>query len=780
MTNSPIRPVPYQTARRLAGMGLSIIPLHPWDRIKLIEGHEKQLGKSPCIKSWMDFMGRRATDAELRDWFDGHTDRNLAIVCGAISGFVVVDADSDEAIAWVEANLPPTPMMTRTTKGIHYWFRHPGVHVGNRARIKGTKLDIKGDRGYVVAPGSIHPSGRLYEALGEGWGDAELVPFLDPSWIQDEVLAAPSSPLPSAPRAAAGAPGGDGEWALGAEQRAWKYLDTVPPRAAGEGRNQARFKLACRLARGFNLPDDLVMEMLRAWNAKCPGPVPEADLQASLHNAHHSGGEAYGSALAVPPREPRRPPRRGAGPDPQPPPPGAPQEGGQEPQAPPPADDVPPDPSEPYGAHVCPWESFAEPLAMHKGEPRRWAGNLAKILRQDPRWGARLALNSMSQEVCWDPGSAGAYAAVAENFPDRIQEDIENTYHMSFARDEVATKLRAQAVEKTFHPVRRYLDGLPAWDEIDRIDFIPAEILGTQDVMARIYMRRFCIGAVRRVMCPGTKLDTAVVLVGEQGKRKSSFWRVLAGQDFFSDTPVELESKDRFLQVNAAWIVEMAEIDGMNSNKTAEEVKAFLSSNKDTFRPPYGRTPITLLRTSVCVGTTNRAEFLHDVTGSRRFWPISIDLPAGEEVDLGMLADWRDQIWAEALWRMAQDEPHWLTREEEDSRAATSVRFEAEDPWEGIMDHALDELRKKRHIEAGKPTLDLSPRATMADGWTVGEILLEMSVPAAQHTKSLTSRITNLLRKHGWRRRRVMLGSAYRWRWTDPADLQPEQLLEAI
>lgn len=812
--SAPVRPIPsLDLARRLVALGLSVIPTFPWDAVKPAEpGAANQepeaLGKKAGIK-WKPYRERRATDEDLRAWFGGTygSKRNVAIVCGPLSGVVVVDADSAAAVTWCRAHLPATPWEVTTGKGLHLYYRHPGVEVSNKVRFRVDgqvlELDLRGDRGYVLAPGSVHPSGRIYEKSGR-WGREDVLPVFDPAWFPEEPSAAAAAPPPAPPESrSAGprpAPDSSSGWALDAVDRAWRFMRSVPPRAKGEGRNDARFRLACALVRGFNLPDDETFRALQDWNARCPGGVSDEELLTSIRNAHQSGKEAYGARLAEAPRVPLRGPggeggRKGSAP-------GGSRGGEDGPAAdaggpPEPPEDIPWGDEEPP-AGGRPWDHWDEPLAIHKGEPRRWAGNLAKILRQDRRWGRRLALNEMTQEVMFDAKGDGELRPVTEHFADRVQEAIENAYGLSFARDEVATKIRAQAVENPYHPVRRYLQGLPEWDQIDRIEFVPEDILGTKDPMARVFMRRFMIGAVRRALRPGCKLDTAVVLVGAQGKRKSTFFRTLAGAEFFSDTPVELDSKDRFFQVNAAWIVEMAEIDGMNSTATAESVKAFLSSQKDTFRPPYARTPITLYRSSVCVGTTNKEDgFLHDATGSRRFWPIHIDLDEGEEISVEVLGAMRDQLWAEAVAYERDDEPHWLAREEEDRRRELAQRFEAEDALEGVLEGTLKALKKERlaamtahevalaeshasraAVLLGRPgpssAFPEEAPFRLTDGWHVGEILIKMNIPASQHSKSLTQRVTGLLRKSGWARHNPTLGGKRCWRWYDPADLARE------
>lgn len=121
----------------------------------------KPAGKTPAV-TWKEFADREPTAAEIKAW--DASDLNVGIICGRASGVAVLDVDSAEAQALVDSlELPPTPIAS-TGKGAHYYFRLPAdVELRNRTGIAGQKLDLRAEGGYVVGPGSLHPSGRRYE-----------------------------------------------------------------------------------------------------------------------------------------------------------------------------------------------------------------------------------------------------------------------------------------------------------------------------------------------------------------------------------------------------------------------------------------------------------------------------------------------------------------------------------------------------------------------------------------------------------------------------------------
>ncbi len=122
---------PLDCALRFYRLGMSVIPI-PRPQPGVPAGQPGD-GKTPTI-SWKKYQAKRASEAEIHEWFA--TDQNVAIVTGAISGVVVVDADSREAIAWVTSRLHYTPWQTRTSRGYHLFYDHPQVSVGNRTKIQ--------------------------------------------------------------------------------------------------------------------------------------------------------------------------------------------------------------------------------------------------------------------------------------------------------------------------------------------------------------------------------------------------------------------------------------------------------------------------------------------------------------------------------------------------------------------------------------------------------------------------------------------------------------------
>ncbi|MFO0439134.1 MAG: VapE domain-containing protein, partial [Betaproteobacteria bacterium] len=122
------------------------------------------------------------------------------------------------------------------------------------------------------------------------------------------------------------------------------------------------------------------------------------------------------------------------------------------------------------------------------------------------------------------------------------------------------------ASDNKFHPVREYLDSLPAWDGIERLPFWLSECLGANETTyTRMVGPWFVMNLVRRIREPGCQADYMIVLEGKQGKQKSTSLRTLVGRDeWFADTPIRIGDKDALLNLAGKWLYEIAELDSFS------------------------------------------------------------------------------------------------------------------------------------------------------------------------------------------------------------------------
>lgn len=248
----------------------------------------------------------------------------------------------------------------------------------------------------------------------------------------------------------------------------------------------------------------------------------------------------------------------------------------------------------------------------------------------------------------------------------------------------IAAGVSMAANENRIHPIREYLSALK-WDGQSRLDKWVKFCMGgsaavTDDRYLSIAGSKFLIGSVARIFEPGCKMDNMLVFEGGQGKGKSTAVRIL-GSEWFSDSHLDLQSKDCYMALNGVWFYEVAEMDAF-SRAEATRVKAFITSPVDNYREPYQRREITRPRQVVFIGSTNQNEYLKDVTGNRRYWPVRID----GDINLPLLREWRDQLFAEAVHLYNEGAKWHVTGEEEITLFIPEQDFRCiDDPWVSII-----------------------------------------------------------------------------------------------
>lgn len=331
-------------------------------------------------------------------------------------------------------------------------------------------------------------------------------------------------------------------------------------------------------------------------------------------------------------------------------------------------------------------------LCKGNGQPYAVLANILTALRHAPEWSGVLAWDEFSSKaIKTRPAPWGG--TPREEWTD--DDDIHCAEWLQRNGIHADEKSAAKAVESVArenptHQVREYLESL-RWDGKERLPYWLTVYAGVEaSSYSEAVGTRFLVGAVARIMRPGVKMDTALVLEGEQGLGKSTLVKTLFGSQFFTDEISEFGSKDAGIQMQAVWCVELAELDHLERSEVGR-IKAFMSRATDRFRPPFGRRAVDYPRQCVFFGTCNKQEYLRDETGNRRFWPVWCT-----DVDIAGVTRDRDQLWAEAVARFKRNEIWWLdTGDLHEAAAEQQADRVLGDPWEQSIAAYVGTLQEK-------------------------------------------------------------------------------------
>lgn len=245
--------------------------------------------------------------------------------------------------------------------------------------------------------------------------------------------------------------------------------------------------------------------------------------------------------------------------------------------------------------------------------------------------------------------------------------------------------------DRAYHPIQEYLNSLPPWDRVPRMDTLLIDYLGAEDSpYTRAVTRKTLVAAVARILNPGVKHDSILVLNGKQGIGKSTLFSRL-GRQWYSDSLSISDMKDKTApeKLQGYWLLELGELAGIKK-MDVETVKSFITRTDDKYRPSYGRAVESHPRQCIIVGTTNSdGGFLRDITGNRRFWPVRVS--GGGKYHAWELTE-TDQIWAEAIVRYTEGEELFLKGDIALAAFAEQRDAMENDDREGLVAEYLEEM----------------------------------------------------------------------------------------
>lgn len=448
------------------------------------------------------------------------------------------------------------------------------------------------------------------------------------------------------------------------------------------------------------------------------------DVSASPESAHAGGGKG-----GEPPKN--RVPSAGAGAGP----------GGGD------GDD---DEGDPFAAHLDDEVARLRLRGRWLLRPRR--GTLIEALRSAPALAGCVAFDELRER----PAAVRAFPWRSAPGPLvdadvlRLAHFVEKTYGTGEASAQTAEQaINVAADENRVHPFRDWVKA-QVWDEKPRLEKWLIHVLGLTPDELQPKRRRYLqlvskfivMGHVARVIDPGCKFDYSVVLEGKGGIGKSTLIGTLVGEEFFSDTHFDIGSgKDGYEQISGIVAYELSEMTAFR-RADSESVKAFFSSRKDRYRGAYGRYVVDHPRQCVIWCTTNKRQYLFDITGNRRFWPVLVPGRA----NLVWLRKWRAQLFAEALHLIEAGERYFPTPDEE------RIYFKPEQDLRLVETGVQGRLWALLTRE-GAPGAEAKAAATFnmhTTFVTIPDLVQALGIDPGKSSNMLEGQVRDWLNEHGW------------------------------
>ena len=241
-----------------------------------------------------------------------------------------------------------------------------------------------------------------------------------------------------------------------------------------------------------------------------------------------------------------------------------------------------------------------------------------------------------------------------------------------------------------YHPFRSYLEHLPPWNGTD--DHLLAlsltvQVKGGVDEQLRFaqYLKKWMVGMVAGWLNPQVVNNVILVLIGEQGSYKTTWFSYLLPPEleeyFRIKTNASRMTKDDLLSLTNYGLLCFEELDTM-STREQNELKSAVTMPSVDERVPYDRYAKHRPHIASFCGTGNNVEFLSDLTGNRRWLPFEVEgimSPRDDPFDY-------ENIYSQAYALYLQGYQYWFSQSDVQQLAQHNAHFEVPKTAQDLVD----------------------------------------------------------------------------------------------
>jgi predicted P-loop ATPase len=293
---------------------------------------------------------------------------------------------------------------------------------------------------------------------------------------------------------------------------------------------------------------------------------------------------------------------------------------------------------------------------------------------------------------------------------DKQPAEIFNFFKRNFnewcPRTDIKESIQETLNNNEYHPIIDYLNNI-IWDGTERLETFLIDYYNAKDnKLNRVYFKRWMIALIKRIMIPGSKFDSMLILAGEQGKKKTSLFNWLGTIDnitYYSEAPDNLKDINSLVYTSMGkFIITFDDFDDICNKGDLGKVKSFITTQDRTAALKWQHDkqyPITY----VLAATTNQYNILVDdaTFDERRFWVVEVN-PSDDVFDLP--EELKEQLYAEAyyLYQQDPDQRLWIWEKElkeEEIELQKQFKRAAEDP---LTEKIMSIFNRKYPIVNGK------------------------------------------------------------------------------
>ena len=242
----------------------------------------------------------------------------------------------------------------------------------------------------------------------------------------------------------------------------------------------------------------------------------------------------------------------------------------------------------------------------------------------------------------------------------KINSELRNRYPTTgtLSKDSLIGGTYDVSYQSIYDPIQEFIDSVSDWPRNPPL--LSTWLIDTFDVedteFNRVISRLTILGAAKRLLQPGCKFDTMLILRSDQGTAKTSFVQHLCPRPewFTSSVNMKMDDKTIIERTRNKTLVEIPELKNFKEADT-EHIKDFISRTQDSARPAWGRFNEERPRQFIFIGTTNSKHYLKD-SENRRFWDIEVRKYLTDQELEHFKEKVKPQLWNEAI-KTVQENP---------------------------------------------------------------------------------------------------------------------------
>ncbi|WP_291973251.1 VapE domain-containing protein, partial [Candidatus Symbiopectobacterium sp.] len=406
-------------------------------------------------------------------------------------------------------------------------------------------------------------------------------------------------------------------------------------------------------------------------------------------------------------------------------------------------------------AEYLPWPKFTRDK---NNKIEGVISNVLLALRRPDLCGVQISLDEFRDEIILTTPK-GKNIQLRDEYYTKLHTALESLGFKKFEEAAIKRAVRLIAWENRFDSLKEWVNTLPTWDGVPRIDTFFIRHWGIKEsAYTRSVGRYWWTLLAGRALEPGIKGDMAVILVSQQGKNKSEGIRAMAPTpEHYMELDFGKKGEERIREMRGHNVIELGEMRGMDKRGIGD-VRVTISTRADRNRGLFREHYVTLPRRCGFIGTSNSETPLTDTEGNRRWLPMTIpDETEGKFIAQG-IADEKIQLWAEAVAIFKREGIAW-------ERAETLAKsilgdYEVKDE---VWTTSVAEWLEQETVELTGDDIKLNRERVPL---TSKDILIDaIGFKATQVKRGDEMRVAKIMKDLGYKKRQLqsLAGKPYHW-----------------